>query len=276
MDTVNTGLSPEDSALLEAALVEAHESDNSTLKPNSPSLLIDESTSRFSSASWFEEMSKQSVLLAGLGGIGSWTAFLLSRTNVRRLLLYDNDAVDSANMSGQLYGRYDVGSYKTHIISSFIREYSDHHNILAYDCLYAETSNTENIMIGGFDNMHARKVFFRRWVHHVVNLSEEERENCLFIDARLAAEEFQVFCIKGTDDFLIKKYDMDWLFDDSEAEETPCSYKQTSFCASMVASTIVNLFVNFIANKCNPLIERELPFYTSYDATRMILKTETV
>ena len=103
-----------------------------------------------------------------------------------------------------------------------------------------------------------------------------EKANCLYIDGRLAAEEFQVFCIKGTDDYLMKKYEENWLFDDREAEETLCSYKQTSFCANMIASVMINLFVNFIANKCNPIIERELPFYTNYDAERMYLKTEMV
>lgn len=74
----------------------------------------------------------------------------------------------------------------------------------------------------------------------------------------------------------MKKYENEWLFDDTEAEETLCSYKQTSFCANMIASVMVNLFVNFIANQCEPLIERELPFYTSYDAERMHFKTEMI
>jgi hypothetical protein len=65
------------------------------------------------------------------------------------------------------------------------------------------------------------------------------------------------------------------LFDDSEAEETICSYKQTSFCANMIASVMVNCFVNFIANQCNPLIPRDVPFFTEYDASMMFFKTES-
>ena len=131
-------------------------------------------------------------------------------------------------------------------------------------------------MIGGFDNMTARRAFYGSWKREVLGSIPDERKNFLLIDARLAAEELQVFCITGVDQFLMKKYEEEWLFDDSEADETPCSYKQTSFCANMTASIIVNLVVNFVANKCNPLIERELPFYTNYDATTMRLKTYTV
>ena len=44
--------------------------------------------------------------------------------------------------------------------------------------------------------------------------------------------------------------------------------------ANMIASVMVNLFVNFVANQCKPLIERDLPFYTTYSAETMYYKTE--
>ena len=44
--------------------------------------------------------------------------------------------------------------------------------------------------------------------------------------------------------------------------------------ANMIASVMVNLFVNFVANQCNPLIERDLLFYTTYNAETMYYKTE--
>ena len=44
--------------------------------------------------------------------------------------------------------------------------------------------------------------------------------------------------------------------------------------ASMIASLITNLFVNFVSNLNNPTIERDLPFFTYYDAHFMYFKTE--
>lgn len=90
----------------------------------------------------------------------------------------------------------------------------------------------------------------------------------------MAAEEFQVLCIKGDDTYNIKRYQDEFLFSDEEADETICSYKQTSFMANMIAATMANLFVNFVANQNNPFIERDLPFYTAYNAETMYLKTE--
>ena len=78
--------------------------------------------------------------------------------------------------------------------------------------------------------------------------------------------------IQGNDERAIKEYEERWLFDDSEAEETVCSYKQTSFMADMIASIIVNVLVNFVANLCKPIIDRDVPFFISYDASTMFTK----
>lgn len=280
MDEITTnslGLSEAEEALLQATLEQAHEGSNQeTLPPNSETLLIDESSSRFSSAIWFNKIGEQEVTLAGLGGIGSYTAFLLGRLKVNRLVVWDNDTVDGTNLSGQLFSTSDVGRSKAGSVARILSQFAQYHHTIAMDENYTATAATTNIMICGFDNMTARRMFFEKWKFHVMSLAEKEREKCLFIDGRLAAEEFQVFCIKGPDTYLMHKYEKDWLFEDSEAEATPCSYKQTSFCANMIASVMVNLFVNFVANQCKPLIERELPFYVNYDAERMHFKTEMV
>ena len=106
MDVITTntlGLSEAEVALLEATLAQAHEDNRQILPPNSESLLIDESSSRFSSAIWFKEIGKQIVTLAGLGGIGSYVAFLLGRLKVSQIIIYDDDTVDETNLSGQMF-----------------------------------------------------------------------------------------------------------------------------------------------------------------------------
>lgn len=40
------------------------------IKPNAESLLVDESTSRFSSAIWYDAVKQSSIVIAGVGGIG--------------------------------------------------------------------------------------------------------------------------------------------------------------------------------------------------------------
>ena len=263
-------LSAEEMAMLEQAVEEAHQE----IPTNSGSLLVSESTSRFSSAIWYENIQNKTVILAGVGGIGSYVAFLLARMKPASMFIYDNDIVETANMSGQLYGNSDLGRPKVSAISEMIRNYADYSSVFAIPERFTEESEASDIMICGFDNMAARRTFFTKWLRYVNSKPENERGKCLFIDGRLAAEEFQVLCIKGDDKFNIDRYSADFLFTDAEADETICSYKQTTFCANMIASYMVNLFVNFCANQCNQIIDRDLPFLTTYNAETMYLKTE--
>ena len=263
-------LSREEEELLAQVVEEAH----NEIPINSGSLLIDESTSRFSSAIWYEAIQKKTIILAGVGGIGSYVGFLLARMRPTALFIYDPDIVETVNMSGQLYSREDVGSYKVSALSTMISKYCDYNSVFAIPERFDESNEASDIMICGFDNMAARKIFFNKWLDHVRSKSEAERANCLYIDGRLAAEEFQVLCIKGDDEFNINRYEKEFLFSDTEADATVCSYKQTTFMANMIASVMVNLFVNFVANQCEPLIDRDLPFYTTYSAETMYYKTE--
>lgn len=241
---------------------------------NSGSLAVDETTTRFSGAIWYEQLQTKNIILAGVGGIGSYIGFLLARMKPARLIIFDNDIVEAVNMSGQLYGRSDIGHPKVDALADMIANYADYHSTVAMNGLYNENSAVEDIMICGFDNMAARKLVFKKWHAHVMSKPEEERGKCLLIDGRLAAEELQVLAIQGNDTRAMKQYQRDWLFSDKIADATVCSYKQTTFMANMIASLMVNIFVNFVANECNPIMPRDVPFYTSFAADTMYFKVE--
>ena len=261
-------LTSEEEALLATAL----ESQNNEIPVNSSTLLVEDVTSRFSGASWYDKIRTKIILLAGLGGIGSYVAFLLSRMHPYKIVMYDDDRVESANMSGQLYCMENIGEYKVNAIYNTMKKFSNFYNADALRERIADGTSARDIMICGFDNMEARKTFYRVWKTHVRHSNSEDK--CLFIDGRLAAEEFQVFAIKGDDERAMGIYEEEWLFDDSEAEETLCSYKQTTFMANMIGSVMVNLFVNFVANECDPVFPRDVPFLTTYDASTMYFKVE--
>lgn len=244
------------------------------IPPNSGSLLVDEATSRFSGAVWYSAVQTKTITLAGVGGIGSYVGFLLARLKPAGLYLYDPDIVEQANMSGQLYGRDDLGQAKVSSLHRMLQVYANYYNSVAYQERFTAGSEATDIMICGFDNMEARKLFFDAWKDRLMSRPVEERGRMLLIDGRLAAEEFQVFAVQGNDERAMAEYRHRWLFSDAAADETVCSYKQTTFMASMIASVMVNLFVNFVANECNPVIDRDVPFMTRYSADTMYFKVE--
>ena len=241
---------------------------------NSPTLLIDESTSRFSGAEWFNEIKRKRIIIAGQGGIGSNLTFQIARMTPANITLYDDDTVEMVNMAGQLYSKSDVGKAKVDAIAGMVQNYTTMGQINAIKEKFTSTTEPGNIMMCGFDNMNARKTFFNSWANHVLNKPEDRRKECLFLDGRLSMTTLQILCIRGDDWHDIDRYRREFLFRDSEAEEIVCSLKQTTYLACMIGSLMTNLFTNFVANSLDPIISYDLPFFTEYDAQTMIFKTE--
>ena len=180
-DSISFELSEEEQAILDQAVEDAHQE----IPTNSATLLVDEATSRFSSAIWYENIQKKTVILAGVGGIGSYVGFLLARMKPASMFIYDNDIVETVNMSGQLYGQSDLGRPKVSALAEMIRNYAGYSSVFAISERFTDESEASDIMICGFDNMEARTLFFDKWVNHVQSKPEEERKNCLFIDGRI-------------------------------------------------------------------------------------------
>lgn len=242
---------------------------------NSPSLLVDEATTRFSGASWFDEIQKSRVIIAGIGGIGSNVAFQLARMAPANITLYDDDVVERVNMAGQLYSTNDIGQHKVDAIASMISAYTLARQVNAVPSKFTDSTEAGDIMICGFDNMAARKTFYNSWKRHVQTLTPDSRAKCLFLDGRLSIDTLQIFCIQGDDKVSMDRYETEFLFSDFQAEHTVCSMKQTTYLACMIGSLMVNLFTNFIANSLNPIIPYDLPFFTEYDSPNMLFKTKS-
>lgn len=67
-------------------------------------------------------LEKASVLLIGVGGIGSHVAMSLVRAGVGHLHLIDFDVVEESNLGRQYYTKADVGHMKTEAMAHHIHE----------------------------------------------------------------------------------------------------------------------------------------------------------
>lgn len=239
---------------------------------NSPTLLLKEANSRFSGTEWFAAIQNTDIIIGGMGGISSNLAFQVARMHPRTLIFYDDDTVEEANMSGQLFSNENIGEFKVDAINNMIRQYTLTTNAWGIPEKFTESTPPGPIMMCGFDNMQARKIFFESWCRYIGTV--EDRANCLFLDGRLSIDTLQIFAIRGDDDYNIGRYAREFLFSDDEAEETVCSMKQTTYLACMIASLMTNLFTNFVANTLDPIIPYDLPFFTEYEAQNMLFKTE--
>jgi hypothetical protein len=89
--------------------------------------------------------------------------------------------------------------------------------------------------------MEARKVMFNKFI-------EDSDQNALFVDGRLLMEQMRIYVIKKNQSDRILNYIDKHLFDDSEVEEAPCTMKQVSHSAAMIASHMTAFITNSVAN----------------------------
>ena len=231
-------------------------------------------SSRFKDAPWFPK-EETNVIVGGAGGIGSWLTLMLSRAGFYPVV-YDFDVLEGHNLAGQLYTKSDAEQnvLKVDALKGLCRHFADI-DITVMNERYTKDSMSHHYVFSAFDNMQARKDMFAAWKEYVKewedfrNIAEVEGvanmslEEPIFIDGRLTAEQMQIFCV--TPD-LIAEYEKH-LFDDSEVEDAPCTMKQTSHSAAMIASHMVGFFTNHMTNNAVKDKDRTVPFFWEYFTT---------
>lgn len=209
--------------------------------------------SRFKDAPWLPQ-NDESCLIGGAGGIGSWLSFFLARAGFKPNV-YDFDTIEEHNIGGQLFSKNDIGKSKVQSLYDMILNYCDNH-INAFNQAIDQNSPTHYFCFSAFDNMQARKDLFEVWKKSIPKCPITP----IFIDGRLMAEQLQIFCVTPDN---ILRYE-DELFDDSEVEDAPCTFKQTSHCAAMIASHMMGFFTNHITNIYERENVRDVPFYYEF------------
>lgn len=80
-----------------------------------------------------DRLAKMSVMIAGLGGVGSYAVEALVRVGVGRVILIDGDVVSVSNLNRQLYALHStVGHYKTDVAKARITDISPQCKVSLY------------------------------------------------------------------------------------------------------------------------------------------------
>ena len=229
-----------------------------------------DATKRFEDAEWYTEMRGSPVMIGGLGAIGSWIALFLARIGVE-ITAFDPDVVEEHNLGGQLYFRSSIGHNKAEAVREVLHRLCDFLHMNSISARFERNSMGCNICVAAFDNMKSRKDMFENWLEYMQYSSSEQG---IFIDGRLLMESFEIFMVDFTNKEHIERY-KNYLFDDIEVKEEPCSAKATSHCGAAIAAFITGGITNWITNTMvyqSPV--REVPFRTLLDMALFNLTTE--
>jgi tRNA A37 threonylcarbamoyladenosine dehydratase len=90
-----------------------------------------------------EILLRKSVIIFGLGGVGSYAAEAVARAGVGNIALVDNDVVSLSNLNRQLCALHStVGMLKTQVVSSRIMDINPECNVDCFNEFYLPGSET--------------------------------------------------------------------------------------------------------------------------------------
>lgn len=181
-----------------------------------------------------EEFVDNHILIVGCGAIGSFTAISLAKMGLKEFTLVDFDTVEEHNLPNQFFTRGNINQNKAFVTANNMHSFNT-------DCWPARIDKPFNskmrhgshIVISCVDNMKTRKQIF----------NNAKRNNVqLFIDARMAGLQGQIYTVDMSKKSQIKTYEKS-LFTDDEAQQVRCTDRSIIFTVLGVASFICNQIV---------------------------------
>lgn len=177
-------------------------------------------------------INRYSVVIIGVGAIGSHLAEMLAKLGVLRFVLIDPDEVDEVNLSAQGFYEDEVGKLKVAAVADRLE--AIHHNlgVATYPkCFEPGDVPSRSCVFSCVDSMRVRRQVFRDFL---------EKDWPVLFDGRMAAESLRVFCVER-DPEGIQSYKAS-LFPTHEAYRESCTARSTIYAASMAAAVLCSMY----------------------------------
>ena len=147
-----------------------------------------------------DRLKQASVMVLGVGGVGSHCIEALARSGVGKLILVDNDTVSLTNINRQSIAFHStVGQYKTKLMKEKIRDISPSIEVVTYE-MFVLPDNVDELfqekpdyIIDAIDTVTAKLVLAEKAAEYGIPLI-----SCMGTGNKLHAELFEITDISKT------------------------------------------------------------------------------
>ena len=160
------------------------------------------------------------VTIIGVGGIGSFLALLLSKMGIPKIVVWDDDVVDSTNPSSQFYRPSDDGRLKVVALKEIVEMFSTA-AVTAIPRRFTGTEKPKGIVLSAVDDMDVRMGIWHNSIKYNPHVP-------LYIEARMGGEELRVYSLNPCDPDLVERYEK-CLYPQSRAFQQPCTGKAIAY-----------------------------------------------
>lgn len=163
----------------------------------------------------FNPVKSPNVTVIGCGATGSKIAISLAKLGIQKLSIYDNDVIQSHNISNQYFGIQDIGKSKVEVLAKNI--YDSTTLIVDYNNELFQKQTINGIVFLLTDTMKSRKEIV---AHLRLNPTITG-----IIETRMGVDEGRVYCFNPSVDY------QRWLevsdYDDEQSEESACGSRSS-------------------------------------------------
>ncbi len=182
------------------------------------------------------------ITIAGVGGIGSNTAYLLARMGFTSLLLVDPDVVEPQNIGTQAYSICEVGQSKVEALANKIM--ADFGLTVQTEQSLFTGDHARQVVISGLDSMAARQ--------EVWGVVKDNPIVQWYLDGRMGLEIARCYALSPYNDVQVKQYEAT-LYDDTEGIQAPCTARSIGYNTYFVSAILASLIKQIATSQTPPL-----------------------
>ena len=121
------------------------------------------------------KLQNSSVMVVGIGGVGSYVCEALARSGVKKLILVDGDCVALSNLNRQIHATYDtLNQSKTQVMKERILTYRNDCEVICFDLFYKEEENERlfsqpvDFVVDAIDTMSSKLSLIKYCLAHKI------------------------------------------------------------------------------------------------------------
>lgn len=190
----------------------------------------------------------RSVSIFGLGHLGSWAAYTLSKLGICEFYLYDNDEIENRNISGTVYDSTNVGYFKTNVLSEIIQREVEYKFVSTSTFRVRKRRHIKedsHYFILAVDSIEARsKIFDAILAYRIWQLDNNSIQplNSYLIDMRTRADigEFHIVDINNIDAIRAYAINLEMIGEIVDPEPLSCNESNIISLISIMMGTLTS------------------------------------
>jgi hypothetical protein len=174
------------------------------------------------------------LTLIGCGGIGASILPVLVTMGFKRYVIWDDDVVEPRNVASQmLFAPDDMYRRKVDVAKEYLLKYGATDVEVVTRKFTADDTLEPGVVISGVDSMSARQEIWK---------AVKDSACALYLDGRIGGELMTLLAVEPFDG---DWYEEDWLFDDAEAAELPCTLRAVVYPAAALGADMAAHLAGF-------------------------------